>query len=160
MVAVAGCTVYDFQKLERREWRLVWGDEFDGAPGESPDPQKWAFDIGRGQDGWGNQELQYYTNRPQNVSMDGEGNLVITALNDNFAGAPFSSARIKTEGLFTQKYGRFEARLRALIQNFMSMPLSGMPTKLIFLWTTLRINGSNARRLPAPGCMISHSLSC
>lgn len=112
MVAVAGCTVDDFQKLERREWRLVWGDEFDGAPGESPDPQKWAFDIGRGQDGWGNQELQYYTNRPQNVSMDGEGNLVITALNDNFAGAPFSSARIKTEGLFTQKYGRFEARLR------------------------------------------------
>jgi beta-glucanase (GH16 family) len=44
--------------------------------------------------------------------LDGSGNLVITALNQPFGGANFSSARLKTQGLFTQKYGRFEARIK------------------------------------------------
>ena len=107
--AFIGCNPDDFQKLDQRNWQLVWSDEFDGAAGESPDASKWAYDIGTGDNGWGNAELQSYTDRPENVSMDGEGNLEITALQ---SGNSFTSARIKTQGLFEQQYGRFEARLK------------------------------------------------
>ncbi len=91
-------------------WQLVWQDDFDGPQGQSPDSANWAFDVGAG--GWGNQELQYYTNRQENVSLDGTGNLVITARRESFGGQPFTSARIKTQGLFEQTYGRFEARIK------------------------------------------------
>jgi len=111
LIGLVSCSKDESQKLEKRNWELVWSDEFDGAAGELPDPNNWTFDIGTGQGGWGNQELQYYTNRPTNVSMDGEGNLVITARNEPFGGQPFTSARIKTEGLVEQEYGRVEARL-------------------------------------------------
>lgn len=108
-LAFFGCESDSFQKLDQRDWTLVWSDEFNGAAGEQPDASKWTYDIGTGQDGWGNLELQSYTSNPENVSMDGEGNLVITALQD---GSRFTSGRIKTQGLFSQKYGRFEARLK------------------------------------------------
>ncbi|GJQ62371.1 MAG: glycosyl hydrolase family 16 [Melioribacteraceae bacterium] len=94
------------------EYQLVWSDEFNGQAGESPDSTKWTYDIGTGDNGWGNQELQYYTDRPENVSLDGDGNLVITAIREAFGGQAFSSARIKTQGLFEQTYGRFEARIK------------------------------------------------
>jgi beta-glucanase (GH16 family) len=113
LVSLLSCNVEDVQKLPVRNWQLTWSDEFEGELGKSPDNNKWAFDIGRGQDGWGNQEFQYYTSRPENVSLDGKGNLVITALNQPFGGANFSSARIKTQGLFSQTYGRFEARIKS-----------------------------------------------
>lgn len=93
-------------------WVLVWQDEFVGSEGQSPDSTKWTFDIGTGNGGWGNQELQYYTSRKENVSLDGDGNLVITARRESFGGQPFTSARIKTQGLFSQAYGRFEARIK------------------------------------------------
>lgn len=93
-------------------WQLVWQDEFDGSAGQGPDNANWVFDIGTGDNGWGNQELQYYTDRPQNISLDGAGNLVITARRESFGGMPFTSARIKTQGLFEQTYGRFEARIK------------------------------------------------
>ncbi len=109
LIVFLGCERDDFQKLDERNWQLVWSDEFDGAAGALPDPAKWTFDIGTGQDGWGNNELQSYTNNPENVSLDGLGNLVITAIQD---GNRFTSARIKTQGLFSQQYGRFEARLK------------------------------------------------
>lgn len=109
LITLMGCTTDDFQKLEPRNWQLVWSDEFDGVAGESPDASKWVPDLGTGQNGWGNQELQSYTNTPGNVSMDGAGNLVITAVR---SGNSFTSARIKTQGLFAQQYGRFEARLK------------------------------------------------
>ena len=108
-VALFGCEVDETQQLDERNWQLVWSDEFDGTAGSLPDAANWTFDIGTGQDGWGNQELQVYTNNPENVSLDGQGNLVITALNN---GGRFTSARIKTENLFEQQYGRFEARLK------------------------------------------------
>lgn len=106
---ITGCETDEFQKLEERNWQLTWSDEFDGAAGESPDPAKWAYDIGMGENGWGNAELQSYTDKPENIAMDGEGNLVITALQ---SGSSFTSARIKTKGLFEQQYGRFEASLK------------------------------------------------
>ncbi|WP_458331884.1 glycoside hydrolase family 16 protein [Peijinzhouia sedimentorum] len=107
--ALFACEVDEFQKLEERNWQLVWSDEFDEAAGTSPDPSKWTYDIGRGQDGWGNLELQSYTNSPANVSTNGQGQLEITALQ---AGTGYTSARIKTQGIFEQQYGRFEARIK------------------------------------------------
>ena len=110
LFSVVSCSPEAGQKVDQHNWVLTWSDEFDGAAGVLPDATKWAFDIGNG--GWGNQELQYYTNRPENVSLDGTGNLVITAKSEIFGGSSFTSARIKTQGLFSQTYGRFEARIK------------------------------------------------
>jgi beta-glucanase (GH16 family) len=95
--------------------KLVWSDEFEGAAGASPDPERWSFDVGGG--GWGNQELESYTSRPQNARLDGSGNLVIEAIREPFTGEDgtareFTSARLKTQWLFAQAYGRFEARMK------------------------------------------------
>ena len=106
------CTTDDNQTLPERNWQLTWSDEFDGPAGQSPDPAKWSFDIGTGDNGWGNGEFQYYTSRSENAALDGQGNLRITARREAFSGAPFTSARIKTQGLFDQAYGRFEARIQ------------------------------------------------
>jgi len=95
-----------------RNYQLVWQDEFDGEAGAPPDPANWTYDIGTGANGWGNQELQYYTDRPENIVQDGQGQLVITARSENFQGSPFTSARINTKGLFEQTYGRVEARIK------------------------------------------------
>lgn len=97
------------QKLAPRNWSLVWEDNFDGNQGALPDSTRWTYDLGTGQDGWGNQELQSYTRNPENVSLDGNGNLIIRAIRN---GNSFSSARIKTQGKFAQQYGRFEARIK------------------------------------------------
>ena len=96
---------------------LVWSDEFSGPDGSSPDSSKWAFDTGVGGNGWGNNELESYTRRAQNAQLKG-GNLVITALKETYADPSdnvtrnYTSARMKTQGLFNQVYGRFEARIK------------------------------------------------
>lgn len=108
MIALAACERDDIQQLDERTWQLVWSDDFEGSAGQLPDTSKWNFDLGTGQGGWGNHELQSYTDNPENVSLDGEGNLVITAIRN---GSSFTSARINTRDVFAQKYGRFEARL-------------------------------------------------
>lgn len=107
-----GCNSDDKQKIDQRNWELTWSDEFDGAEGDLPDASKWGFDIGTGANGWGNNELQYYTNSPDNIATDGNGNLVITAKKQNLNGSQYTSARIKTKNIFNQAYGRFEARLQ------------------------------------------------
>jgi len=98
-------------------WVITWSDEFDGAANLGPDSTKWGFDIGVGQNGWGNNELEYYTNRTQNASTDGAGNLVIKAIKETFTGTggvtrEYTSARLLTMGKFTQQFGRFEARIK------------------------------------------------
>jgi beta-glucanase (GH16 family) len=112
--AFIGCEKKAEQTLPQRNYQITWSDEFTGTNGTSPDAAKWVFDIGRGpsNDGWGNSELQSYTNRASNVALDGNGNLVITARSENFGGAAFTSARIKTKTKLEQKYGRFEARIK------------------------------------------------
>ena len=99
-------------------WTLVWNDDFDGPTGGSVDSRKWVAEVGG--DGWGNQEREYYTTRRENLALDGSGHLVITAraepaptsLTCWYGSCRFTSARIKTKGLFSQAYGRFEARIR------------------------------------------------
>jgi beta-glucanase (GH16 family) len=100
--------------LQQFGWTLAWSDEFSAPDGSSPDSKKWTYDIGG--NGWGNHELEYYTKRPENVHVE-KGNLVITARKASFAGADgvsrdYTSARLKTIGLFVQSYGRFEARIK------------------------------------------------
>jgi beta-glucanase (GH16 family) len=96
-------------------WTLVWSDEFDGPAGASVDRSRWTFDVGGG--GWGNEELETYTDRTANASLDGNGNLVIVADRETLAGPDgiprsYTSARLKTQGLFTHGYGRFEGRMQ------------------------------------------------
>jgi len=88
---------------------LVMQDEFntDGHP----DNSIWGFDLGTGTNGWGNNELQYYTDRTENITVQ-NGVLIISAKEESFAGSNYTSARILTKGKFEQTYGRFEARIR------------------------------------------------
>jgi beta-glucanase (GH16 family) len=97
-----------------KKWVMIWSDEFTGPNGSAVDSTKWVFDVGG--DSWGNRELEYYTNRLQNVHLE-NGNLVIEARTEKYKGADgvtrdYTSARIKTQGKFSQTYGRFEARLK------------------------------------------------
>jgi beta-glucanase (GH16 family) len=105
-----GCDQHPIQTLPEKSWVLVWSDDFEGKAGMSPDSTKWTYDIGNS--GWGNSELQCYTKRPSNVQMSGDGNLIITAIKESYSGSSYTSARIKTKGLFSQTYGRFEARIK------------------------------------------------
>ncbi len=98
-----------------QSWTLTWADEFDGAANATPNLTKWGYDLGGG--GWGNSELQTYTNRTQNAYLDGEGNLIIKVIKETFTGTDgitrnYTSARLLTKGKFEQKYGRFETRLK------------------------------------------------
>ena len=86
---------------------LIWADEFD-SPG-APDPAKWGYDIGAG--GWGNAELQYYTNRLDNAEVS-NGTLKITAKREAFSGSAFTSARLLTRNKFSFQYGRVDARAK------------------------------------------------
>ncbi len=95
-------------------YQLVWSDDFDGTNGSAPDASKWAIQTGGG--GWGNNELEYYTARPANVQVN-NGNLVITAVKEDYTDAEgltrhYTSARLYTKGLFSQQYGRVEARIK------------------------------------------------
>jgi uncharacterized protein (TIGR03437 family) len=97
-------------------WQLVWSDEFNGAAGSAPNPANWNFDLGGG--GWGNGEAETYTNSPNNVFQDGNGNLVIRAIKD--AQGSYTSARLQTgaPGASTSttdlswQYGLIEARIK------------------------------------------------
>ena len=101
-------------------WTLVWSDEFNGPAGATVDSTKWVFETGNGSNGWGNHELEYYTNSTKNAATDGAGNLVITAVKETLAPkfrcwygqCQYTSARLKTQGKFEQAYGRFEARIK------------------------------------------------
>ena len=88
---------------------LVLAEEFDvDGPVNS---SVWGFEIGTGENGWGNQELQYYTDRTENVTVQ-NGKLLITAQQESFEGSNYTSARLITKDKFEQRYGRFEARIR------------------------------------------------
>ena len=90
-------------------WTLVWQDDFEGPAGQLPAAGNWRFDIGTD---WGNQQLEFDTDRPENVSLDGNGNLAITARRESYQGSAYTSGRITTAGLFEQAEGRFEARIK------------------------------------------------
>jgi beta-glucanase (GH16 family) len=88
-------------------WILVWSDEFDGPAHSLPDPSKWGYDLGG--KGWGNNELQGYTDNSENILLDGHGHLLIRA---TYAHGVYKSGRIKTLGLFEVQEGKIEACIK------------------------------------------------
>ena len=91
-------------------WKLVWTDEFDGAKGAKLDASRWVYETGGS--GWGNNQLEFDTDRAENASLDGNGELVITAIKESYMGKSYTSVRLKTQGKFEHSYGRYEIRLR------------------------------------------------
>ena len=87
-------------------WKLVWSDEFDG---DSLNTNVWTRETGGS--GWGNNELQYYTDRTDN-SYVSDGTLKIVAKRENYSNCRFTSARLKTAGKKSFKYGKMEARIK------------------------------------------------
>ena len=112
---------------------LTWSDEFD-TPG-APDPAKWGYDLGAG--GWGNNELQYYTNRLENASVS-NGTLKIIAKAESFSGSNYTSARILSKGKFSFKYGKAEIMAK--------LPAGGGT------WPAIWMLGDNISTVGWPAC--------
>jgi beta-glucanase (GH16 family) len=140
-------TIHD-DVVEGAPWETYFADQFDAPPGTSPDWTSWTAEIGDGTangiPGWGNNERQAYTDRPENVAHDGEGNLVITARESGgdapecYYGGPcaYTSARLITADKVEFTYGRVEARLQ--------LPFGQG------LWPALWLLGANIDEVPWP----------
>ena len=89
-------------------YTLVWDDDFDNS---EIDLNKWNFEIGTGDWGWGNNEAQYYTNDPENAYIE-DGNLIIQAVHENYGGMNYTSARLTTKNKGDWRYGKFEIRAK------------------------------------------------
>jgi len=113
-------------------WNIVWDDEFNGT---NIDTNTWTYDLGAG--GWGNNELEYYTSRTNNAYVSG-GLLHIVAQQESYGGQSFTSARMKTQGLVSWLYGRFEWRV-------------SLPAGTGF-WPALWFLGTNITTVSWPGC--------
>jgi beta-glucanase (GH16 family) len=129
-------------------WELAWSDEFDGPAGAPPNPANWNYEIGDvtpdGKNGWGNEELQYYTDDLDNSSTDGNGNLVITLDEADpsrecyYGPCEFESARLLTQHKAEFAYGRIESRLQ-------------VPTGGDGLWPAFWSLGTDITYNPWPG---------
>ena len=95
-------------QIKTDDKKLVWSDEFEYSG--LPDSSKWNYDVGG--NGWGNNELQFYTNKRLENSRIENGNLVIEARKENWEGKNFTSARLVTKGKGDWKYGTIEVKAR------------------------------------------------
>jgi beta-glucanase (GH16 family) len=135
------CSAQNPAPLPKDEgWKLAWSDEFNGPDGSSADGSKWVLETGG--EGWGNEELEYYTDRAANVFLRG-GNLVIRALAEKYPGSDpkarnYTSARLKTQGKFSATYGRFEARIKVPFGQGM--------------WPAFWMLGDDIEKAGWPGC--------
>jgi beta-glucanase (GH16 family) len=117
-------------------WNLIWSEEFniDGPV----DTARWHFETGAGANGWGNNELQYYTDLPENAYIR-DGNLEVTVRRQDTAGKSFTSARMTTGyGRFSFQYGKVEARIKVLKGKGM--------------WPAFWMMGESIAQTPWPGC--------
>jgi beta-glucanase (GH16 family) len=114
-------------------WNIVWSDEFNGT---TINPSAWTFESGNN-NGWGNNELEYYTSSAQNAYVS-NGFLHIVALKQSMNGYNYTSARMKTQGLYTATYGRFEWR-------------ASLPAGVGF-WPALWMMGENISTIGWPNC--------
>ncbi len=112
---------------------LIWSDEFN--TNGAPDSNKWGYNTGAG--GWGNNELQYYTNRPENVILE-EGVLKIKLIKEEYMGSQYTSARLLSQGKFDFKYGKIEFRAK--------LPFGGGT------WPALWMLGNNIGTVGWPAC--------
>jgi len=90
------------------KWRLIWADEFDYRG--LPDSKKWGYDVGG--HGWGNNELQYYSERRKENARVEDGHLIIEARREAMKGQEYTSARLVSKGKGDWTYGRFEVRAK------------------------------------------------
>jgi beta-glucanase (GH16 family) len=95
----------------RGAWQLVWSDDFTQADGSSPDSTKWGYDIGNGDNGWGNNQQEFDTSRTNNARIQ-SSNLVIEARSESYSNFNYTSARMNTKGKWSWTYGRIEARIK------------------------------------------------
>lgn len=114
-------------------WQQVWSDEFNGT---TINPNNWTYDTGG--DGWGNNELEYYTTSSKNSFLDGNGHLVIKAFKETYRNRNYTSARLKTQGLQNFTYGRIEASIK--VPNGQGV------------WPAFWMLGSNFPTVGWPGC--------
>ncbi len=114
-------------------YALAWSDEFNGNTLNTND---WNYEIGNGASGWGNNELEYYTNSPKNVLVS-NGNLIIEARNESMSGFNYTSARLTTQNKKQFQYGRIDIRAK-------------LP-KGKGIWPALWMLGSNINTVPWPG---------
>ena len=116
-------------------YKLFWSDEFDGV---SLNTEWWTCETGRGSNGWGNAELQYYTDRPENVDVR-DGKLVITARKESYQGATATSARLITLGKVYFKYGYVTASIK-------------LPKTANGLWPAFWMMGNDFKSKGWPNC--------
>ena len=116
-------------------YKLFWSDEFEG---NSLDVSNWTCEIGRGNNGWGNSELQYYTDRQENVDVR-DGKLVITARKESYQGAQATSARLITQGKVFFKYGYVTASIK-------------LPKTANGLWPAFWMMGNDFKSKGWPNC--------
>lgn len=117
-----------------QQYVQVWSDEF-----SSPllNNANWTPEIGTGSNGWGNNELQYYTSRPENLTIQ-NGNLLIIAKKESYQGSEYTSARIKTQAKQSWKYGKMEARIKLPVGQG--------------LWPAFWMLGENITTVSWPNC--------
>jgi beta-glucanase (GH16 family) len=115
---------------QSRFTKLVWADEFNYTG--LPDSAKWGYDKGKGcpeNCGWGNNELQYYTNnRLENARVE-KGKLIIEAKKESFEGAAYTSTRLVSKNKGDWKYGRFEIKAKLPAGRGMWPAIWMLPTK-------------------------------
>lgn len=113
--------------------KIIWSDEFNvnGAPNST----YWGYDLGAG--GWGNNEEQYYANRPENVIVK-DGVLKINTIKENYQGSKYTSARLLTKDKFSFKYGKIEFKAK--------LPIGGGT------WPALWTLGNNLSTAGWPAC--------
>jgi beta-glucanase (GH16 family) len=143
--SIAGTT--PTETTPQKEWVQIWSDEFDGPAGSSIDATKWNYDTtdgcARGNCGWGNNEKEYYTDSPDNITLTGQGQLMIVArvapsgMTCYYGPCRYTSAKITTRGkLSAGPPGRIEARIKLATGQG--------------LWPAFWMLGDNA--LPWPAC--------
>ena len=115
MISLLGLLSAGSSMASEPAYKLRWADEFNGPAGNVPDQANWNYDIGG--NGWGNNELETYTRRSENASLDGDGHLVVKVIKETLRGPDgiernYTSARLLTKSKFTQRYGRVEARIK------------------------------------------------
>lgn len=115
-----------------QDWELVWYDEFEG---DTLDTSKWSYQYGTGASegltGWGNNELQYYTDRPENIFV-ADGKLHIVARAEQYGNRNYTSARIRTINQGDWTYGRFEIRARLPEGRGLWPAIWMMPTESVY----------------------------
>ena len=128
-------TTFDVTVYVNDELVLVWQDEFDqdGLPNST----KWGYNIGNGDNGWGNNESEYYTDRLENAKVE-NGVLKITAKKESYEGFDYTSARLLTQGKFEFTYGRIDVSAK--------LPAGGG------LWPAIWMLGANISAVGWPAC--------